>query len=138
MIRILILACFVIFGYGLGWVGRFRLILKSGSRTERVLETIHLAGVALLSLIMIVLPPLTGFDGRPELAYVACAILFVSLALFSIRVQSITLSLSPATGSKAKPVAEQRQSKWPHSVTWFAGYCLAAWYVGTVYAKFGW
>jgi hypothetical protein len=137
MAKILILVTFLILGYGLGWLGHFRLSILSGSRTERVLESIHLTGIALLALIAITLPPITQFHGRPELAYFALVLLLVSLALFPLKVKNPVLLLSPATGPRAKPIADQRRSKWPHSITWIIAYCLAAWYVGTIFAEFG-
>jgi hypothetical protein len=137
MAEIFILVAFLILGYGLGWLGHFRLIILSGSRTERVLENIHLTGITLLSLIVITLPPLTEFHGRPELAYSALALLLLSLALFPLRIRSLVLSFSPATGARAKPAAEQGRSRWPHSFTWIIAYCLVAWYVATIFGKFG-
>jgi hypothetical protein len=137
MIRIMILVTFLIFGYALGWSGRFRLVLKSGSTTERVLETIHLGLMGLLAVFMFALPPMTDFQGRPELAYSSGAVLITALALFNLKTKSLILSLSPASGSRAKPVPEQRRTKWPYSFAWATGYILAAWYVATIYAKFG-
>lgn len=131
------LVTFLIFGYALGWMGRFRLALKGGSTIERVLETVHLALMVLLAAFMFALPPMTDFHGRPELAYSSGAVLITALALFNLKTKSLIMSLKPASGSRAKPVPGQRRTKWPYSLAWATGYILAAWYVGTIYAKFG-
>ncbi|XAS74042.1 hypothetical protein VUN82_09515 [Micrococcaceae bacterium Sec5.1] len=106
MTKGIILIVFVIFGYGLGWSGRFRMTLKSGSRTEWTYQTIHLVGIGLLALIMIVLPPLTAFQGLPGIAFTSAVVLLASLALFPLKVQRLPLALSPATGARAKPPEE--------------------------------
>ena len=113
------------------------MTLRSGSRTEWTYQTTHLVGIWLLALIMIVLPPLAAFQGLPGIAFTSAVVLLGSLALFPLKVQRLPLALSPATGARAKPPEEQHRDRWPHSLAWFAGFCLAAWYLGTIYARFG-
>jgi hypothetical protein len=94
--------------------------------------------ISLMTLISLLLPPMTGFYGVPALAYASAGVLILSLPLFSLKVPYPVNDLSPARGTRAKPLSEQqRASMWPFSVAWTTGYLLAGCYVWTIYRRYG-
>lgn len=137
MTRILILAMFLFMGLGVAWSGGWPGV-TAGSRTQWILDRVHLMGIVLAAVIMLAMPSLTGSYGSPVLAYASAFVLVASLPLFSLRMRYPVNVLMPAKGTRVKPVSEQpRPSRWPFSLVWTTGYVLAGWYLATVYGQFG-
>lgn len=84
MAKVLILVTFLLIGYGVAWSGG-GVRVKPDSRIRRVMDRIQLTAIALVTLILLSLPPLTGFHGTPAVAYTSAVILVASLPLFSLK-----------------------------------------------------
>jgi hypothetical protein len=133
MIKMMTVLFFIWAGYTVGWSGRFRIEIKHGSRTERILERIHLVGIAVVAAIAFVLPSLTGFQGFPALGYFGGALLTTSLILFRYKVSSFIGAVFPATGTRSKSLQDQHLSRWPYCWTYALGYLTVAAYIFTIF-----
>lgn len=100
MIKMMMVLFFIWAGYAVGWSGRFRIEIKHGSRTEWILERIHLVGIAIVAAMAFLLPSPTGFQGIPALAYIGGILLTASLILFQHKVLSFIGVALPATGPR--------------------------------------
>lgn len=134
MIKMMMVLFFILGGYAVGWSGRFRIEIKHGSRTEWILERIHLVGIAVVAAMAFLLPSLTGFRGIPALAYIGGTLLTASLMLFQRRVLSFIGVAFPATGSRSKSLQDQQLSRWPYSWAYALGYLTVAAYIFTIFA----
>lgn len=132
MTQILILAMFLFMGWGVAWSGGWPRVTPE-SKTQRVLDSIHLISITLAAVIMISMPLLTEFIGSPVLAYASGIVLLASLPIFPLKMRYPLNVLSPAKAIRAKPVSEQqRLSRWPFSFAWTVGYILAGCYIASI------
>lgn len=132
MIKVLIGSFFGSIGYAIGYSGRFKLPIKRGSLSHRVLGRINLAFHGLVVVTALVLPSLTRFTGSPIFAYLAAALIVTSLFLYRLQPLGLRVRIAHAGGQRAKPFAEQERTRWPYAWTCAIGYIVMLAYIWTI------
>lgn len=132
MVQILTGVYFCALAYAVGYAGRFRLPIKRGSSTHRVLTRINLTYNVLVGAIALLLPSLTQFAGAPILAYIAAALVIGSLFLYPLTLLDLHVRISPPRGQRAKPETELERTRAAYILTCGIGYALMFTYVFTI------